>query len=71
MSRHHADQQHSASRTRRQQEDLRRMQFRRAIEDYSEQRRLTQEVADFPELIAANYLTTRQAAHPRSARPAR
>jgi len=71
MSRHHADQQQSANRTRRQQEDLRRMQFRRAIEDYSEQRRLSQEIADFPELVAANSLATARAAGSRSARPGR
>lgn len=69
MSRHHADQQHSASRNRRQQEDLRRMQFRRAIEDYSEQRRLNQQVADFPELVVASALASGQSAGPRSARP--
>jgi hypothetical protein len=62
MSRHHADQQQSASRTRRQQEDLRRMRFRRAIEDYSEQRRLNQEVSDFPELGAMGGLMTPQVA---------
>lgn len=69
MSRHHVDQQHSASRNRRQQEDLRRMQFRRAIEDYSEQRRLNQQVADFPELIVASALVTGLPAELRSARP--
>lgn len=70
MSRHHADQQHSASRNRRQQEDLRRMQFRRAIEDYSEKRRLNQEIADFPEVIAASFPFTAPLGQPRSARPA-
>ncbi|MBC9248716.1 hypothetical protein A9179_00360 [Pseudomonas alcaligenes] len=69
MSRHHADQQHSASRNRRQQEDLRRMQFRRAIEDYSENRRLNQEIADFPEMIAASFPFTNSPAPLRSARP--
>ncbi len=69
MSRHHADQQHSASRNRRQQEDLRRMQFRRAIEDYSEQRRLNQQVADFPELVASSALATIRPAAPQSAHP--
>ncbi|WP_437879935.1 PA3496 family putative envelope integrity protein [Pseudomonas sp. LRF_L74] len=62
--------QHAESKTRRQQEDLRRMQFRRAIEDYSEMRRLNQDIAEFPDLIAANYLSS-QAAAERSARPAR
>ncbi|WP_407313780.1 PA3496 family putative envelope integrity protein [Pseudomonas sp. nanlin1] len=37
------------SKTRRQLEDQRRMEFRRAIESYSEQRRLLQEITDYPE----------------------
>ena len=40
------------TRTRRQQEDHRQMEFRRAIEDYSERRQLLQklqELSDFPE----------------------
>ncbi|HSC84431.1 MAG TPA: transcriptional regulator [Pseudomonas sp.] len=56
MSRHHEDQQNSASRNRRQQEDLRRMQFRRAIEEYSELRRLQQELGGYPDLIPADFL---------------
>ncbi|MBH3426756.1 PA3496 family putative envelope integrity protein [Pseudomonas alkylphenolica] len=41
------------AKSRKQQEkDQRRMEFRRAIESYSEQRRLLQEIADFPELQA-------------------
>lgn len=69
MSRHHADQQHSASRSQRQQEDLRRMQFRRAIEDYSERRRLSQEISDFPEQVAAGVMAAAPAARRQSARP--
>lgn len=68
MSRHQADQQNSPSRNRRQQEDLRRMQFRKAIEDYSEQRRLHLEIADFPELVAAEQVLSYRTATPRSAR---
>ncbi|WP_447595240.1 PA3496 family putative envelope integrity protein [Aquipseudomonas campi] len=71
MSRHHDDLQAHPGKSRRQQEDLRRMQFRRAIEDYSEQRRLSLQIADFPELIAANAAVMQQAAGRRSARPAR
>ncbi|WP_007252276.1 PA3496 family putative envelope integrity protein [Pseudomonas cannabina] len=33
--------------TRRQQEDQRRMEFRRAIESYSEARQLNQELCDY------------------------
>ncbi len=51
----------SASKTRRQQEDQRRMAYRRAIEDLTEQRRLQAELADFPDLLAANYITASQA----------
>lgn len=41
---------------RRKLEDQRRMQFRRAIETYAEQRRLQAEMADYPDLIAVDYL---------------
>ncbi|WP_369124715.1 MULTISPECIES: PA3496 family putative envelope integrity protein [unclassified Pseudomonas] len=38
---------HTSKNTRRQQEDQRRMEFRRAIESYSEQRQLAQELSDY------------------------
>jgi hypothetical protein len=48
MPRHYDDsQQNSTAKTRRQQEDQRRMAFRRAIESYSEERRLNQELAGY------------------------
>lgn len=40
----------SSGKTRRQEEDARRMAFRRAIESRSEERRLMAEILDFPEL---------------------
>ncbi|AZP70171.1 hypothetical protein EJJ20_07045 [Pseudomonas poae] len=40
----------SAVKTRRQQEDQRRMAFRRAIEDRCEERQLLQSISDYPEL---------------------
>lgn len=46
----------SPARKRRDQEDRKRMQYRRAIEEFSERRRLNQEMLDYPDLIAANYL---------------
>jgi len=56
----------SSVKTRRQQEDQRRMAFRRAIEDRCDQRQLLQSITDYPE---------RQwqapAAAQRSAQPAR
>ncbi len=60
----------AAIKTRRQQEDQRRMAYRRAIEDFAEQRRLQQELADFPELIAVNYLDAVREASRRNARQA-
>jgi hypothetical protein len=41
----------SSAKTRKQQEDHRRMAFRRAIESYSDERRLHQEIADYPDLM--------------------
>ena len=40
----------SAVKTRRQQEDQRRMAFRRAIEARCEERQLLQRITDYPEL---------------------
>jgi hypothetical protein len=39
-----------SSKTRRQEEDARRMAFRRAIESRTDERRLLAEIVDFPEL---------------------
>ncbi|MDH0897685.1 MULTISPECIES: transcriptional regulator [unclassified Pseudomonas] len=44
------------SKTRRKLEDQRRMAFRRAIEDYAEQRRLQQELGGYPDLIPSDFL---------------
>ncbi|WP_256262434.1 PA3496 family putative envelope integrity protein [Pseudomonas gingeri] len=63
MARHHEEQ--SSVKTRRQQEDQRRMEFRRAIEDRTELRQLQQEIA------ALNYWQADSAADRRSAQPAR
>lgn len=57
----------SAKRRRQQQEDARRMQFRRAIEEYATQRQLSQELADYPELVTADYLIAAHGALRRSA----
>ncbi len=45
------------SKNRRKQLDQRRMEFRRAIEAYSEQRLLQQELDAYPDLIALNSLS--------------
>ncbi|MGH8353718.1 MAG: PA3496 family putative envelope integrity protein [Pseudomonas sp.] len=75
MPRHHDYPQsrnsNPAAKTRRQLEDLRRMEYRRAIEAYSERRQLQQELADYPELIAANYLMATRAVSRRNAPPSR
>jgi hypothetical protein len=66
MQRFHDEPTHLDSKTRRKLEDQRRMQFRRAIEDRCEQRRLQLEMSDYPELIAANYLLSTKAARQKS-----
>ncbi|MBF7142404.1 MULTISPECIES: PA3496 family putative envelope integrity protein [Pseudomonas] len=55
------------SKTRRQEEDARRMAFRRAIESRIEARRLLASTFDFPELYAwqAGVTDTRQSVQPR------
>ncbi|THG77031.1 transcriptional regulator [Pseudomonas sp. A-1] len=61
MPRHHAvaanpEASRLDAKARRKLEDQRRMAFRRAIELYNEERRLDQEIHDYPELIAVNYV---------------
>jgi hypothetical protein len=50
--------------------DQRRMEYRRAIESYAEQRLLQHELADFPEIIAANYLAGAREFGRQTVRPA-
>lgn len=57
------------SKNRRKQLDQLRMEFRRAIEAYSEQRLLQQELDAYPDLIALNALSG-SLADRRSAPPA-
>lgn len=66
MPRHYDDsQQHSTStKTRRQQEDQRRMAFRRAIEDRCDQRQLLQSISDYPELHWQAPLAAQRSAQP-------
>ena len=56
---------------RRKLLDQKRMEYRRAIEEFAEQRRLQLELADYPDLIAVGYISAATAGPPRSARPAR
>jgi hypothetical protein len=64
------EERNSVAKTRRQQEDQRRMEFRRAIEDRCERRQLLAEIGDFadPEL---NYWQAKPATSRRNAQPAR
>ncbi|MBT2371546.1 PA3496 family putative envelope integrity protein [Pseudomonas fluorescens] len=60
----------STVKTRRQQEDQRRMAFRRAIEDRCEQRQLLQNITDYPELQLVTHWQAPVAAQ-RNAQPGR
>lgn len=59
------------AKARRKLLDQRRMEYRRAIESYAEQRQLQQQLADYPELIAVNYLAGKRAPARQNARPGR
>ncbi|HWD32839.1 PA3496 family putative envelope integrity protein [Pseudomonas caricapapayae] len=60
------------AKSRKQQEkDQRRMEYRRAIESYSEQRRLLQEIADYPELQAISVWQVSAVNSPKNAQQAR
>jgi hypothetical protein len=61
----------SAVKTRRQQEDQRRMAFRRAIEDRCERRQLLAEIGDFPDDLELNYWQAAPTTSRRNAQPAR
>ncbi|MBP5968446.1 MULTISPECIES: PA3496 family putative envelope integrity protein [Pseudomonas] len=65
------EERNSAAKTRRQQEDQRRMEFRRAIEDRYELRQLQAEIGGFPEEVELNYWQAAPAASRRNAQPAR
>lgn len=65
------EERNSALKTRRQQEDQRRMEFRRAIEDRCERRQLLAEIGDFPDDLELNYWQAAPAASRRNAQPAR
>lgn len=68
MARSYEGSQQQASKTRRQQEDQRRMEFRRAIESHCDQRRLLAEISDYPDL---NYWQAAPAGDLQSVRPGR
>lgn len=73
MARHYDDLQHSSVKTRRQQEDQRRMEFRRAIEMRCEERRLNQKLSDYLDLDSLPeqyWQVSPSSSDRRSARPA-
>jgi len=47
----------SAVRKQRDQQDFKRMVYRRAIEEHAQMRRLKQELGDVPEQLAGLYLS--------------
>ncbi|MHC6228118.1 PA3496 family putative envelope integrity protein [Pseudomonas sp. X10] len=60
------------AKTRKQQEkDQRRMEFRRAIESYCEQRQLLRDIADYPELRDITVWQVSAASAPKTAPQAR
>lgn len=61
----------TSSKTRRQEQDQRRMAFRRAIEHYADQRRLQQDISDTAELIALSAQVASQTTSHRMAQPSR
>ncbi|QAY83424.1 PA3496 family putative envelope integrity protein [Pseudomonas arsenicoxydans] len=65
------EERNSAVKTRRQQEDQRRMEFRRAIEDRCERRQLLAEIGDLPADLELNYWQAAPAVSRRSAQPTR
>ena len=65
------EERNSALKTRRQQEDQRRMEFRRAIEDRCERRQLLAEIGEYPDELELNYWQSAPATSRRSAQPAR
>lgn len=55
---------------KQQQRDQRRMEYRRAIEIYCDQRQLLQELADYPEFRDFTVWQVSAATSPKNARPA-
>ena len=61
----------SAKARKQQEKDQRRMEYRRAIESYCDQRQLLRDLVDYPELQALTVWQTSAAASPKSAQQAR
>ena len=72
MARDHEGTYQPNAKARKQQEkDQRRMEYRRAIESYCDQRQLLRELVDYPELQELTVWQASAAASPKNAQPAR
>ena len=61
----------SAKSRKQQEKDQRRMEYRRAIESYCDQRQLLRELADYPELQELTVWQASAAASPKNVQHAR
>ena len=61
----------NAKARKQQEKDQRRMEYRRAIEIYCDQRQLLRDLADYPELRELTAWRATSAASPKSAQQAR
>ncbi|MEN5301543.1 hypothetical protein [Pseudomonas sp. TWI628] len=61
----------SAKARKQQEKDQRRMEYRRAIESYCDQRQLLRELVDYPELQALTVWQASSASSPKIAQPVR
>ncbi|QXH51505.1 hypothetical protein KSS94_26835 [Pseudomonas fakonensis] len=68
---HDGSYQPNAKARKQQEKDQRRMEFRRAIESYCDQRQLLREIADYPDLQAVTVWQVSAAISPRNAPQAR
>ena len=60
----------NAKARKQQEKDQRRMEYRRAIEVYCDQRQLLRELVDYPELQALTVWQSSGATSPKNAQPA-
>lgn len=61
----------NAKARKQQEKDQRRMEYRRAIESYCDQRQLLRDLVDYPELQALTVWQTSAASSPKNAQQSR
>ena len=61
----------NAKARKQQEKDQRRMEYRRAIESYCDQRQLLRDLVDYPELQELTVWQVSAATSPKNAQPAR